>query len=87
MTWVVEVVSGSCHPAERKNSDFATLRRLSPDGEELDGGEARVRSFILRSAQQEEALHCIWYALKRWRLVSPWIVLFLTTACSSINWR
>ncbi|CAA6657095.1 unnamed protein product [Spirodela intermedia] len=31
------VVSGGCHPAERKNGDFAALRRLSPDGEELDG--------------------------------------------------
>ncbi|CAA6675541.1 unnamed protein product [Spirodela intermedia] len=45
------------------------------------------RSFILRSAQQEEALHRIWYALKRWRLVSRRIVLFPTTACSSINQR
>ncbi|CAA6674713.1 unnamed protein product [Spirodela intermedia] len=27
------VVSGSCHPAERKNGDFATLQRLSPDRE------------------------------------------------------
>ncbi|CAA7411067.1 unnamed protein product [Spirodela intermedia] len=54
-----------CHPAERKNGDFAALRRLSPDGEELDGGGACVRErFILRSAQQEEALHRIWYALK-----------------------
>ncbi|CAA6673889.1 unnamed protein product [Spirodela intermedia] len=44
-------------------------------------------SFILRSAQQEEALHRIWYALRRWRLVSRQIVLFPTTACSSINWR
>ncbi|CAB1184486.1 unnamed protein product [Spirodela intermedia] len=44
-------------------------------------------SFILRSAQQEEALHCIWYALRRWRLVSRRIVLFPTTACLSINWR
>ncbi|CAA6674535.1 unnamed protein product [Spirodela intermedia] len=25
------VVSGGCHPAERKNGDFAALRRLSPD--------------------------------------------------------
>ncbi|CAB1184495.1 unnamed protein product [Spirodela intermedia] len=54
----------TCHPAERKNGDFAALRRLSPDGEELDGGGARVRDFILRSAQQEEALHRIWYALR-----------------------
>ncbi|CAA6657110.1 unnamed protein product [Spirodela intermedia] len=75
-------------PAERKNNDFAALRRLSPDGVELDGGGAHVReSFILRSAQQEEALHRIWYALKRWRLVSRRIVLFPTTACSSINRR
>ncbi|CAA7392185.1 unnamed protein product [Spirodela intermedia] len=43
--------------------------------------------FILRSAQQEEALHRIWYALKRWRLVSRRIVLFPMTACSSINRR
>ncbi|CAA7396339.1 unnamed protein product [Spirodela intermedia] len=28
------VVSGGCHPAERKNSDFAALWGLSPDGEE-----------------------------------------------------
>ncbi|CAA7401504.1 unnamed protein product [Spirodela intermedia] len=35
------VVSGGCHPAERKNGDFAALRRLSPDGKELDGGGAR----------------------------------------------
>ncbi|CAA7392279.1 unnamed protein product [Spirodela intermedia] len=37
-------------------------------------------SFILGSAQQEEALHRIWYALRRWRLVSQQIVLFPTTA-------
>ncbi|CAA7409449.1 unnamed protein product [Spirodela intermedia] len=43
--------------------------------------------FILRSAQQEEALHHIWYALRRWRLVSRRIVLFPTTACSLINRR
>ncbi|CAA7397912.1 unnamed protein product [Spirodela intermedia] len=64
------------------------LRRLSHDGEELDGGGARIReSFILRSTQQEEALHRIWYALRRWRLISRRIVLFPTTACSSINRR
>ncbi|CAA6674264.1 unnamed protein product [Spirodela intermedia] len=33
-------------------------------------GTSSSGSFILRSAQQEEALHCIWYALRRWRLVS-----------------
>ncbi|CAA6663860.1 unnamed protein product [Spirodela intermedia] len=47
----------------------------------------RKRSFILRSAQQEEALHRIWYALRRWRLVYRRIVLFPTMACSSINRR
>ncbi|CAB1184492.1 unnamed protein product [Spirodela intermedia] len=36
---------------------------------------------------QEEALHRIWYALRRWRLVSRRIVLFPMTACSSINRR
>ncbi|CAA7393062.1 unnamed protein product [Spirodela intermedia] len=82
-----QVVSGGYHPAERKNGDFAALRRLSPDGEELDGGGRVSGSFILRSAQQEEALHRIWYALRRWRLISRRIVLFPTTACSSINWR
>ncbi|CAA6658542.1 unnamed protein product [Spirodela intermedia] len=49
--------------------------------------EKLEKDFILRSAQQEEALHRIWYALKRWRLVSQWIVLFPTTTCSSINRR
>ncbi|CAA6674215.1 unnamed protein product [Spirodela intermedia] len=39
------------------------------------------------SLSQEEALHRIWYALRRWRLVSRQIVLFPTTACSSINRR
>ncbi|CAA6674378.1 unnamed protein product [Spirodela intermedia] len=52
-----------------------------------DGGGRVSGSFILRSAQQEEALHRIWYALRRWRLVSRRIVLFPTTACSSINRR
>ncbi|CAA6668631.1 unnamed protein product [Spirodela intermedia] len=28
------VVSGGCHLAERKNGDFAALRRLSPDEED-----------------------------------------------------
>ncbi|CAA7409442.1 unnamed protein product [Spirodela intermedia] len=32
------IVSGGCHPVEWKNGDFAALRRLSPDGEELNGG-------------------------------------------------
>ncbi|CAA6674642.1 unnamed protein product [Spirodela intermedia] len=87
MKWVVESSPAAVTRRSGKNDDFAALRRLSPDGEELDGGGARVRDFILRSAQQEEALHRIWYALRRWRLVSRWIVLFSTTACSSINRR
>ncbi|CAA6663337.1 unnamed protein product [Spirodela intermedia] len=77
----------SRNKARWKNGDFVALRRLSPDEEELDGGGARVKSFILRSMQQEEALHRIWYALRRWRLISWRIVLFPTTACSSINQR
>ncbi|CAA7405268.1 unnamed protein product [Spirodela intermedia] len=37
------IVSGSCHPVEWKNGNFAALWWLSPDGEELDGGGAHVR--------------------------------------------
>ncbi|CAA6675175.1 unnamed protein product [Spirodela intermedia] len=57
---------------------------MSHAKEELDGGGRVLGSFILRSAQQEEALHRIWYALRRWRLVSRRIVLFPTTAYLSI---
>ncbi|CAA6675017.1 unnamed protein product [Spirodela intermedia] len=32
-----QIISGSYHPAKQKNGDFAALRRLSPDEEELDG--------------------------------------------------
>ncbi|CAA7407004.1 unnamed protein product [Spirodela intermedia] len=32
-----QIVSGGCHLTEQKNGDFAVLRWLSPDGEELDG--------------------------------------------------
>ncbi|CAA7411123.1 unnamed protein product [Spirodela intermedia] len=39
-----QIVFGGCHLAERKNSDFAALWRLSPDGEELDGGGAHGAS-------------------------------------------
>ncbi|CAA6675224.1 unnamed protein product [Spirodela intermedia] len=56
------VVSGGCHPAERKNGDFAALRRCHPT----------ERS---------------WMEVGRWRLVFRRIVLFPTTACSSINRR
>ncbi|CAA7392254.1 unnamed protein product [Spirodela intermedia] len=54
-----QIISDGCHPAEQKNGDFVTLRRLSPDREELNGGGAHVRDFIFKSAQQEEALHHI----------------------------
>ncbi|CAA7411062.1 unnamed protein product [Spirodela intermedia] len=64
------IASGTLSGAEWKNGNFVALRRLSPDKEELDGGGVHVRDFILKSAQQEEALHRIWYALRRWRLVS-----------------
>ncbi|CAA7400904.1 unnamed protein product [Spirodela intermedia] len=43
--------------------------------------------FESQCSHQEEVLHRIWYALRRWRLVFRWIVLFPTTACSSINRR
>ncbi|CAA7392250.1 unnamed protein product [Spirodela intermedia] len=54
-----QIIFDGYHLTERKNGDFAALRRLSPNEEELDGGGACVRDFILRSAQQEEALHRI----------------------------
>ncbi|CAA6675166.1 unnamed protein product [Spirodela intermedia] len=48
---------------ERSGRSFVQCprpRRLSLDkDDELDGGGACVRSFILRSVQQEEALHRI----------------------------
>ncbi|CAA6658586.1 unnamed protein product [Spirodela intermedia] len=62
-------------------------RRLFIASEELDGGGACVRELHPQVLQQEEALHRIWYALKRWRLISRWTVLFPTMACSSINRR
>ncbi|CAA6675437.1 unnamed protein product [Spirodela intermedia] len=53
------LVFDGCHPAEWKNGDFVALRQLSPDGEELDRVGRMSGSFILRFAQQEEALHRI----------------------------
>ncbi|CAB1184609.1 unnamed protein product [Spirodela intermedia] len=55
------VVSGGCHSAEQKNGDFAALRRLSPDGEELDGGGARVRELHpqVRAARGGSSSHLI----------------------------
>ncbi|CAA7392180.1 unnamed protein product [Spirodela intermedia] len=85
MKWVVE---SSPAAVTRRSGKTATLR-LS-DGchpTERSWMEVGRVSFILRSAQQEEALHRIWYALRRWRLVSRRIILFPTTACSSINRR
>ncbi|CAA6669250.1 unnamed protein product [Spirodela intermedia] len=43
---------------------MASKALLGQGRQELDGGGAHVKSFILRFAQQEEALHHIWYALK-----------------------
>ncbi|CAA6674924.1 unnamed protein product [Spirodela intermedia] len=34
-------------------------KRKRESGEDLDGGGRVLESFILRSTQQEEALHCI----------------------------
>ncbi|CAA7395943.1 unnamed protein product [Spirodela intermedia] len=87
MKWVVE---SSPAAVTRRSGKTATLR-LSDGCHPMERGWMEVRrvlgSFILRSAQQEEALHRIWYALRKWRLVSRRIVLFPTTACSPINWR
>ncbi|CAA6674197.1 unnamed protein product [Spirodela intermedia] len=86
MKWVVE---SSPAAVTRRSGKTATLRLSGCHPTERSWMEVgRVSgSFILRSAQQEEALHRIWYALRRWRLVSWRIVLFPTTACSSINRR
>ncbi|CAA7407048.1 unnamed protein product [Spirodela intermedia] len=93
--WTVELslerianLSSKASPIDRRTS----RRREEDDplGDESPPLESVGRvsgSFILRSAQQGEALHRIWYALRRWRLVSRRIVLFPTTACSSINRR
>ncbi|CAA6670023.1 unnamed protein product [Spirodela intermedia] len=35
-----QIIFDGCHSVERKNGDFAALRQLSPDEEELDGGGA-----------------------------------------------
>ncbi|CAA6674534.1 unnamed protein product [Spirodela intermedia] len=50
------VISGGCHPAERKNGDFAALRRLSPDGEELDGvqEECKMKWKIKNEVEKKE---------------------------------
>ncbi|CAA6672278.1 unnamed protein product [Spirodela intermedia] len=37
----------------RKNGDFAALRRLSPDREELDGGGAHVRECKIEKCYSE----------------------------------
>ncbi|CAA7404009.1 unnamed protein product [Spirodela intermedia] len=39
------IIFSSCHLVERKNDNFTTLRRLSSDKEELDGGGAHVRDW------------------------------------------
>ncbi|CAA6658269.1 unnamed protein product [Spirodela intermedia] len=44
----------------------------TPYHPQTNGQVGRVSgSFILRSAQQEEALHRIWYALRRWIQTRP----------------
>ncbi|CAB1184479.1 unnamed protein product [Spirodela intermedia] len=43
-------LSSGCHPTERSWMEVGRV----------------LGSFILRSAQQEEALHRIWYAPRRW---------------------
>ncbi|CAA7395693.1 unnamed protein product [Spirodela intermedia] len=69
-----------------KTKEHSNKSKLDDERERLNVVNV-IWSFILKSAQQEEALRHIWYALKRWRLVSRQIVLFPTTTCSSINRR
>ncbi|CAA6658539.1 unnamed protein product [Spirodela intermedia] len=40
------------HGHRIKNGNFAALRWLSPNGEELDGGGGVLGSFILKSAKR-----------------------------------
>ncbi|CAA6674772.1 unnamed protein product [Spirodela intermedia] len=46
-------------PGGAKKNNFAALQRLSPDEKELNKVGRMSGSFILRSMQQEEALHHI----------------------------
>ncbi|CAA7394771.1 unnamed protein product [Spirodela intermedia] len=52
------VVSGGCHPVERKNGNFAALWRLSPDGKELDGvqEEACKTKWKIKNEVEEKSL-------------------------------
>ncbi|CAA7389787.1 unnamed protein product [Spirodela intermedia] len=90
MKWVVE----SSPAAVTQRSEKTTTLRLSGGCHSTERSWMEVgrmsRSFILRSAQQEEALHRIWYALRRWRLVSRqipvWIAMTLTAfSCSDLT--
>ncbi|CAA7409457.1 unnamed protein product [Spirodela intermedia] len=64
------IVSGSCHPAEWKNSNFRSEKMMT-----------------LRFFGSCHPTKRSWMEVRRWRLVSRRIVLFPTTACSSINRR
>ncbi|CAA7400867.1 unnamed protein product [Spirodela intermedia] len=56
----------SSHPvcSQEVATHLLADRPLPDDGFHMEVGRMS-RSFILRSAQQEEALHRIWYALRR----------------------
>ncbi|CAA7409436.1 unnamed protein product [Spirodela intermedia] len=64
-----------------ESSPVAVTRRTGKPPVTWKGSGAHV------PLSKEEALHRIWYTLRRWQLVSRRIVLFPTTACLSINRR
>ncbi|CAA7388589.1 unnamed protein product [Spirodela intermedia] len=85
-------LSGGCHPTERGwMEEVATGlpadRPLPDDGLFVDQSEMIYSMDCDPFIANQEVLHHIWYALKRWRLISRWIVLFSLTAYLSINWR
>ncbi|CAA6673887.1 unnamed protein product [Spirodela intermedia] len=66
MKWVVESSPAAVTRRSGKTATLAALRRLSPDGEGWMEVRRVLGSFILRSAQQEEALHRIWWLVELW---------------------
>ncbi|CAA6675264.1 unnamed protein product [Spirodela intermedia] len=68
MKWVIKLSTTAVTGIAEKQR-LAALWQLSHNREELNRGGTRVgpvsRNFILKSTQQEEVLHRIWYALKR----------------------
>ncbi|CAA6674589.1 unnamed protein product [Spirodela intermedia] len=66
MKWVIESSLAAITWRSGKNGDFGALWQLSPDGESWMEVGRMLGNFILKFAQQKEALHRIWYTLRRW---------------------